>query len=336
MQFDELRRRQFIALIGGAAAASAIVALPRNLSAQGPAKSVRIGWLTAQREASLTPFLAALRAAFADLGYVEGRNLVIEYRYGDDDLERVPTLAAELVRLRVDVILAQGAAVALIPNLRVPVPVVYVFSGDPVSAGFADSLAHPRGNMTGLTFMAAELNGKRLELLREIVPNLHRVAILANPAHPGEHLERGYTQDYGRQLGLATDYFATATREELEHAFVTMAKDAPQAISLFADGFAIQYRQSIIDFGLSQRVPVISGWPVFARAGAICTYGPELTSSYQRMAYYVDRILKGTPPSDLPIEQPTKFELVVNLKTAKALGLEIPATLLARADEVIE
>jgi putative ABC transport system substrate-binding protein len=331
-----MRRREFITLLGGAAAASAIAAPPRNLSAQGLAKSVRIGWLTAQREASLTPFLAALRAAFAKLGYVEGRNLVIEYRYGDDDLERVPALAAELVRLRVDVILAQGAAVALIPNLRLPVPVVYVFSGDPVSAGFADSLAHPRGNMTGLTFMAAELNGKRLELLREIVPNLHRVAILANPAHPGEHLERGYTQDYGRQLGLATDYFATTTREELERAFATMAKDAPQAISLFADGFAIQYRQSIIDFGLSQRVPVISGWPVFARAGAICTYGPELTSSYQRMAYYVDRILKGTPPSDLPIEQPTKFELVVNLKTAKALGLEIPATLLARADEVIE
>jgi putative tryptophan/tyrosine transport system substrate-binding protein len=331
-----MKRREFITLLGDAAAASAVAALPRSLSAQGLAKSVRIGWLTAQREASLTPFLAALRAAFADLGYIEGRNLVIEYRYGDDDLERVPALAAELVRLRVDVILAQGAAVALIPNLWLPVPVVYVFSGDPVSAGFADSLAHPRGNMTGLTFMAAELNGKRLELLREIVPNLHRVAILANPAHPGEHLERGYTQEYGRQLGLATDYFATTTREELERAFATMAKDPPQAISLFADGFAIQYRQSIIDFGLSRRMPVISGWPVFARAGAICTYGPQLTSSYQRMAYYVDRILKGTPPSDLPIEQPTKFELVVNLKTANALALEIPPTLLATADEVIE
>jgi putative tryptophan/tyrosine transport system substrate-binding protein len=333
---SDMGRREFITLLGGAAAASAVAALPRSLSAQGLAKSVRIGWLTAQREASLTPFLAALRAAFADLGYIEGRNLVIEYRYGDDDLERVPALAAELVRLRADVILAQGAAVALIPNLWLPVPVVYVFSGDPVSAGFADSLAHPRGNMTGLTFMAAELNGKRLELLREIVPNLHRVAILANPAHPGEHLERGYTQEYGRQLGLATDYFATTTREELERAFATMAKDPPQAISLFADGFAIQYRQSIIDFGLSRRMPVISGWPVFARAGAICTYGPQLTSSYQRMAYYVDRILKGTPPSDLPIEQPTKFELVVNLKTANALALEIPPTLLARADEVIE
>jgi putative tryptophan/tyrosine transport system substrate-binding protein len=164
---SDMGRREFITLLGGAAAASAVAALSRSLSAQGLAKSVRIGWLTAQREASLTPFLAALRAAFADLGYIEGRNLVIEYRYGDDDLERVPALAAELVRLRVDVILAQGAAVALIPNLWLPVPVVYVFSGDPVSAGFADSLAHPRGNMTGLTFMAAELNGKRLELLRD-------------------------------------------------------------------------------------------------------------------------------------------------------------------------
>jgi putative ABC transport system substrate-binding protein len=176
-----MRRREFITLLARAAATAAIAALPRNVAAQVVAKSVRIGWLTAQREASLTPFLAALRAALVDLGYVEGRNLAIDYRYGDDDLERVPALAAELVRLPVDIILAQGAAVALIPNLRLPVPVVYVFSGDPVSAGFADSLAHPRGNMTGLTFMAAELNGKLLELLREIVPNLHRVAIVANP-----------------------------------------------------------------------------------------------------------------------------------------------------------
>jgi putative tryptophan/tyrosine transport system substrate-binding protein len=320
----DIGRRHFIIQLGGAAAAGAVAPLPGKLSAQSLAKSVRLGWLTAQREPSLTPFLAALRTAFAQLGYVEGRNLVIEYRYGDDDLTRVPALAAELVRLRVDIVLAQGAAVALIPDLRLPVPVVYVFSGDPVSAGFADSLAHPRGNMTGLTFMAAELNGKRLELLREIVPSLHRVAILANPAHPGEHLERDYTQEYGRQLGLAIDYFPTTSREELERAFATIAKSAPQAISLFADGFAIQYRQSIIDFGMSRGVPVISGWPVFARAGAICTYGPELTSSYQRMAYYVDRILNGTRPSDLPIEQPTKFELVINLKTAKALGLEVP------------
>jgi putative ABC transport system substrate-binding protein len=326
-----MKRRDFITLLGGAAAV-----WPLAARAQQAQRVHRIGWLTAQREASLTPFLAALRTAFVDLGYSEGRNLAIEYRFGDDDIERVPELAAELVRLPVEIILAQGAAVPVIAKLGLPIPVVYVFSGDPVSAGFADSLARPRGNMTGMTFMAAELNGKRLELLREIIPDLRRIAIVANPAHPGEHLERNYTQEYGRQLGLTVDYFATTTHAELDNAFATMAKNPPQAISLFADGFAIQYRQSIIHFGLSQRVPVISGWPVFAKAGAICTYGPQLTSSYQRMAYYVDRILKGTRPSDLPIEQPTKFELVINLKTAKALGLEVPPTLLARADEVIE
>ena len=323
-------RRAFLAL------PLAIAALPKSVAAQGAAKVARIGWVTAQREASLTPFLAALRAALVELGYIEDRNLVIEYRYGDDDLERVPVLAAELVRRPVELILAQGAAVAVLAKLSLPVPLVYVTSGDPISAGFAESLARPRGNMTGLTFMAAELNGKRLEFLRDIVPGLRRVAVVANPAHPGEHLERDYTQQYGRQLGLSTDYFATRTRDELERAFAAMAKDPPQAISLFADGFAIQYRQSIIDFGLSHRAPVVSGWPVFARSGALFTYGPHLSSSYRRLAYYVDRILKGARPSDLPIEQPTKFELVVNLRTAKTLGLKVPTFIVLSADEVIE
>jgi putative tryptophan/tyrosine transport system substrate-binding protein len=325
-----MRRRDFLGALGSAAAV-----WPLRSYAQGKTKVARIGWLTAQREASLTPFLAALRSALVDLGYTEGRNLSIEYRFGDDDISRVPKLAAELVE-KVDLILAQGAAVAVAAKLNLSVPLVYVFSGDPVSAGFADSLARPSGNMTGLTFMAAEFNGKRLELLRDIIPGLRRIAIVANPAHPGEHLERNYTQEHARQVGLSVDYFATRTRDELESAFAAMAKDPPQAISLFADGFAIQYRQNIVDFGLSNRVPVASGWPVFARSGALVTYGPHLQSSYARLAYYVDRILKGTRPSDLPIEQPTKFELVLNLKTAKALGILVPPSLLARADEVIE
>ena len=326
-----MRRREFIGALGSTA-----VVWPLTAYAQGTAKVARIGWLTAQREASLTPFLVSLRSAFVDLGYTEGRNLSLEYRFGDDVIGAVPKLAAELVESKVDLILAQGAAVAVAAKLNLPVPLIYVFSGDPVSAGFADSLARPRGNMTGLTFMAAEFNGKRLELLRDIIPGLRRVAIVANPAHPGEHLERTYTQEYGRRLGLSTDYFATQTRDELENAFVDMAKDPPQAISLFADGFAIQYRQNIVDFGLSQRVPVASGWPVFARSGALITYGPHLQSSYARLAHYVDRILKGARPSDLRIEQPTKFELVINVKTAKVLGLTVPSALLATADEVVE
>src|SRR5215470_2103403 len=325
-----MNRRMFLAL------ALATTLVPTRAAAQGAGKIARVGWLTAQREESLAPFLAALRDAFVALGYTEGRNLVIDYRYADDNVDRVPELAAELVRLPVDVVMAQGVAVSLIAKLSLPVPVVYVFSGDPVSAGLADSLARPRGNMTGVTFMTADFNGKRLELLREIIPRLRRVTLVANPAHAGEHLERAYTEQYASRLGLHVDYFATRTRDELNEAFMAMGKRPPQAILLFADGFAIQNRQAIIDFALSHRAPVVSGWPIFARSGALLSYGPHLASSYQRLAHYVDRILKGARPSDLPIEQPTRFELVINRRTAKALGLEVPPSILLRADDVIE
>jgi len=168
------------------------------------------------------------------------------------------------------------------------------------------------------------------------MPDLRRVAVVANPEHPGQQLELSYSEGTARRLGLSLTYFPTRTFEELATAFRSMATDPPQAISLFADGFAIENRKSIIDFGMNHHVPVVSGWPVFARSGALCTYGPRLSVSYRRLAYYVDRILHGTKPADLPIEQPTVFDLVVNVKTAKALGLAVPTTLLARADEVIE
>ncbi len=325
-----MKRRTFLA------STLALAALLRGGAAHSAAKVARIGWITAQQAASLAPNVGAFRAALADLGYVEGRNLVIEFRYGDDAIERVPELAAELVRLPVDLIVAQGAAAFEIRKLGLTVPVVYGMSADPVSAGFADSLARPRSNMTGLTFMAVEFNGKRLELLREILPEVRRVAIVGNPEHPGALLERGFSEETGRRLGLTLGYFPTRTREELAGAFAAMAADPPQAIFLLADGFAVQNRQSIIDFAMSHRVPVISGWPVFAESGALCTYGPRLTESYRRLAYYVDRILKGAKPADLPIEQPTRFELVINLKTAKFLGLSIPQSVLIRADEVIQ
>ena len=210
-------------------------------------------------------------------------------------------LAAELVRLPVDVMVVQGAAVFVISKLGLTVPVVYVYSGDPVSAGFADSLARPRGNMTGVSLMAADLNGKRLELLREIIPELRRVAIVANPGHPGEHLERAYSEETGSRLGLTVEYFPTRTSDELGEALKTMASSPPHAISLFADGFAIQNRQRIIDFAMGLRAPVVSGWPVFAHSGALLTYGPRLLESYRRLAHYIDRILNGARPADLPI-----------------------------------
>ena len=240
------------------------------------------------------------------------------------------------MQLPVDLIVAQGTAVSVLRKLNLPVPIVYVTSGDPIIAGFAETLAKPLGNMTGLTFMVADFSGKRLEILREIIPALRRVAVVGNPEHPGEHLERKYSADAGERLGLTLDYFPTRTQDELSAALAAMMERPPEAISLFGDGFAIQNRQRIIDFGIGHRAPVISGWPVFAQSGAICTYGPRLTDSYRRLAHYVDRILKGAKPAELPIEQPTTFQLVVNLKTAKTLGITIPPTLLARADEVIE
>ena len=316
---------------------SAVSAIAAGLGrAYAVAKVVRIGWLTAQRAASLTPFLEAFRGGLAELGYRENDNLEIDYRYGDDNLLRVAPLAAELVRKPVDLLVVQGAAVPLVYELKLSIPAVYVFSGDPVVAGFADSLAHPRGNMTGLTFMAAELNAKRLEILRDTIPGLQRVAIIANPEHPGSQIERTYAEETARKLGLATEFFGTATGEQLASAFAAMDPRPPQAISLFADGFAIQNRQRIIDYGMKHRAPVISGWEIFAKSGALCSYGPNLSESYRRLAYYVDRVHKGTPPSELPIERPTKFQTVVNLKTAKALGLTLPDSILASADELIE
>jgi len=322
-------RRQFVALVGGAAA-WAVAARGQQIE-----KIAVIGWLTAQQAASLTPYVDAFRSGLAELGLIEGRNLVIVFRYGNDAIDQVPRLATELAQIPVDLIVAQGAAVPVISRLGLSLPVVCVFSGDPVSAGLATSLAEPKGNMTGLSFMAPDLNGKRMELLREIIPEPRRVAVVANPEHPGEHLERSYSEKVGQRLGIAIEYFPTRMQEELRGAFNSMAANPPQAISLFAE-FAIQNRQQIIDFGISHRVPVISGWPIFARSGAICTYGPRLVASYRRLADYVNRVLKGAKPAALPIEQPTEFELVINLKTAKGLGLTVPPTLLARADEVIE
>src|SRR6185312_14839535 len=216
--------------------------------AHAAAKVFRIGWLTAQRAASLTPFLEAFRGGLAEFGYRENDNLEVDYRYGDDNLLRVAPLAAELARKPVDLLVVQGAAVSLVYELKLSTPAVYVFSGDPVVAGFADSLAHPRGNMTGLTFIATELNAKRLEILRDTIPSLRRVAVIANPEHPGSEIERTYAEETARKLGLATEFFGTATGDQLASAFAAMDPRPPQAISLFADGFAIQNRQRIIDY----------------------------------------------------------------------------------------
>jgi putative ABC transport system substrate-binding protein len=267
-----MNRRDFLASTVLVATAA------RYASAQAVTKVFRIGWLTAQRASSLTPFLDVFRSGLAELGYRQGENLEIEYRYGDDNLLRVAPLATELMRQQVNLLVVQGAAVPLVYELKLPMPSVYVFSGDPVVAGIAESLARPGGNMTGLTFMAPELNAKRLELLRDMLPSMGRVAIIANPEHPGSQIERTYSEETAQKLGLETEFFSTATEDQLSAAFAAMDPRPPQAISLFADGFAIQYRQRIIDYGMRHQAPVISGWPIFARSGAICSYGPSCRS----------------------------------------------------------
>jgi putative ABC transport system substrate-binding protein len=257
-------------------------------------------------------------------------------RYADGDIGRVPTLAEELTRLPVDLIATQGPATRLLLKVSTTVPVAYVFSADPVLAGLADSIARPGRNMTGITLMSAEMNGKRLERLREILPRIDRVAILASPTHAGEELERSNSLEMAQKLGIKIQFFPTPNVADLRNAFTTIADDPPQAIVVFPDPVTVFNRQQIIDFAGSLRIPVVSGWADFADSGALCTYGPKLTESYRRLAYYVDRILKGEKPAGLPIERPTVFELVINLNNARALGIEVPPALVARADRVIE
>ena len=314
----------------------AITSQSRSATTQSVTNAPRIGWLTVQKADGVAAFIAALRAGLADRGYVEGRGITIEYRFGNDVAERVSELASDLMGLQVKLIVAQGAAVPILHKLALPVPIIYAFSGDPVAAGFADSLARPHRNMTGVTLMTAELSGKRLELLKDLIPDLRRVAILARPEHPGEPRERAYCEEAANKLGLAIAFFPTSKPQEIDAAFAAMAADPPQGILVLPDGFMVQNRHRLLEAAAIHRVPLVSGWRIFAESGAVCTYGPTLTESYRRLAYFVDRVLRGAKLADLPVEQPTRFELVVNLKVAKALGLTVPPLLLARADEVIE
>jgi ABC-type uncharacterized transport system substrate-binding protein len=325
-----MRRRKFIV------SSLALVSLPEVAAAQSPTRPFRIGWIVANSAVASAPFLDAFRAGLIDLGYVEGRNLAIETRYADDAPDRVPILIEELLRIPVDVMVTQGATTWAVVKNVTTVPVVYVFSAHPVEAGFAQSFSRPGGNSTGLTLMSVELNGKRLELAREILPSLRHTAILANPDHRGEHLERENSEEAARKLGITIQYLPVHNVAELDASFPALVAGEPEAIIVFPDPVTIQNRHRIIDFAGTRHIPVISGWAIFAHSGALCTYGPRLTESYKRAAYYVDRILKGKKPADLPIERPSRFEFVVNLKTAKALGLTVPPSILARADEVIE
>jgi putative ABC transport system substrate-binding protein len=308
--------------------------------AQPVAKMPRIGYLSVGFPPSRTgvpnPGLAAFRQALRDLGYVEGQTLVIEERWAEGQAERFPALAAELVGLPVDLIVPTTTRAAqAAKNTTTTIPIVMVSAGDPIANGLVASLAHPGGNITGMSAMFPEVRGKQLELLRELRPGVSRVAVLWNPAA----IRRENVQELegaALSLGLQMSSLEVRRAEAFASAFAAMHQAGTDALLVLPDPFLVdQDRRALAALALEHRLPAMYGWRLYVEAGGLMSYGPSLPDLYRRAAYYVDRILKGAKPADLPMEQPTKFELVINLKTAKALGLTIPPTLLMLADEVI-
>lgn len=317
-----------------------LVALPLAVAMRAmaqPARPYRVAWVSMDQASSNPPMLAAFRAGMTDLGYVEGKNLVIDTWWGAGSSKRLEELAGDVLRAQPDVIVTQGG-LALPPMLRAgaKTPIVFSMSADPVAAKIVESYAHPGGNLTGITLFATDLAGKRMALLMEIVPGVRRLAIVANPNHPGEQKELQGAQAAAAKLGLTLRYFPVRTEAEVDTALAEIARTRIEAVLVLSDGFAMDNAGRFAAFSLENRIPVVTGWAQFAQRGNLITYGPVFADVYRRLASYVDRIRKGARPGDLPIEQPTKLELVINLKTARALGLTIPQSLLLRADEVIQ
>jgi len=320
----------------GLAVVLGLTLAPLAAEAQQAPKVARIGYLAGNLAA--TPHRPeAFRQALRDLGYVEGRNVVIEYRDAEGKSERLPALAAELVALKVDVIVAAGTPAALAAKQATrTVPIVFAAVFDPVTSGLVSSLAHPGGHVTGLTVLGPGLAAKRLELLKEAVPNMSRVVFLWNPANPDQKFSLNEVQAGARALGVTLHSVEARSREELEQAFAMMKQSRPSALLMTADGVHQRYIGRIVAFTSETRLPAMYQLKEAVDRGGLMSYGASLPDLGRRAASYIDKILKGAKPADLPVEQPTKFELVINLKTAKALGLTIPPSVLGRADQIIE
>lgn len=315
----------------------ALGAAPLAASAQ-PApprlgRIVRIGWLGTPWGMSHKSSLTGFRHGMNDLGWREGRDWVIEVRQGER--ADAAALTAELVQAKVELIVTQGPMILDAHKIASTTPMVFAFSGDPVAAGLVSNLARPGGQRTGVTAMALELVGKRLELLKQAVPTLRRVALLANPSHAGEPLELLESQAAAQRLGLTLQYLPVRSPADLDAAFQAMLRERAEAISAFPDASINRHGRTIAEFALRSRIPAISGFAEFAEDGNLMSYGPNFLQLWHRMASYADRILKGANAGDLPVEQPTSFELVINMNVAKALGLALPQQLLLRADRVI-
>ena len=332
----DLRRREFISLLGGAAA------WPLAVRAEGE-RVRRIAWLGAGRADDPSPYLDSLRAGLRELGWSEGRNLTIG-RFWATGLDNVEAVGRELLASDPEVIVAQEFTVLGLRSLKTTKPVVFGFSGDPLDVQLVQSWARPGGNFTGMSYLAIELVGKRIELLKEWLPQTRRIAVLARPQHPGDQLERKASEEAAAKLGIELSYFPYSSRSvlpardlgELETAFRAIAQDRCDALVVFPDSAMYEICERIARFAVEAKLPSVSGWSSFVNKGLLMTYGPNVRELYRSLARYVDRVLRGTPPADLPFQAPTTLYLAINQKTAKALGVDVPPTLLARADEVIE
>ena len=304
--------------------------------AQQPAKIPRIGFLIASASSANSDRIAAFRQGLRELGYVEGKTIIVDYRYADGKLDRLPGLTAELMGLNVEVILTGGPAdTRAAKNATSTIPIVMTFDNDPVGNGFVASLARPGGNITGLSTLAPELSGKQLELLKEIVPKLSRVAVFDNSTNPGNALVLREIELAAAALKIKLQKLDLVDRKDIEPAFRTARKDHNEAVIVAGSAMLSSDRSRVVDLAVKNRLPVIYYTLEMVEAGGLVAYGVNRRDLTRRAATYVDKILKGAKPSDLPVEQPTKFDLVINLKAAKQIGLTIPPSVLARADRVI-
>jgi putative tryptophan/tyrosine transport system substrate-binding protein len=325
-----MKRRAFITLLGSAAAA-----WPLTASAQQPVKLPTIGFLGTTSQSAWTTWTAAFVRRLSEMGWIEGRTVAIEYRWAEGRTTSFAEIAAEFVRLKVDVILTSGSAGAAAKQATSVIPIVLALATDPLGAGLVASLSRPGGNITGLSQQSPDLAGKRLEILRELATGLRRLAILANIGDPQSVVEIGEVQAAARTFGFETTNLEVNRSEDIALAF-EMLKGNADALYVCTGAFMNSNRVSVITFANSSRLKTIYGHRQYVEAGGLMSYGPNIIDMFRRAAEMVDKILRGTKPANIPIEQPTKFDLVINLSTAKALGFDVPRTLLARADEVIE
>jgi putative ABC transport system substrate-binding protein len=311
-----------------------ILLAPLSALAQKPGKVTRIGFLSTGGPGQNTE---AFRVGLQELNYIVGQNIAIEYRWAAGRDDRLPDLAAELVRMKVDVIVSTSSSAARAAQQATKtIPIVMSVSGDPVGTGLIASLARPGGNITGLTILSPELSGKRLELLKEAFPKVARVAVLWNPASPDKQLDFKETQAVARSLGVQLQSLEVRGAKDFDKVFQAATKERTQALITLSDPVTGSQGRRIMDFAAKSRLPAIYGDSAFVEAGGLMAYGPNISDLYRRAAFFVDKILKGTKPGDLPVQQPIRFELVINLDTAKKIGLSMPPELLTRADKVIK